>query len=68
MCQDIWGDTMNKQELLALLRQGRWVSGAELGTRLGVTRAAVSKAVTALKREGCEIESVPTLSGLYTSV
>lgn len=59
MCQDIWGDTMNKQELLALLRQGRWVSGAELGTRLGVTRAAVSKAVAALKREGCEIESVP---------
>ena len=50
---------MNQQTLLTLLRQGRWVSGAELGERLGVTRAAVSKAVSALKREGYEIESVP---------
>lgn len=50
---------MNQQTLLTLLRQGRWVSGAELGERLGVTRAAVSKAVSALKRKGYEIESVP---------
>ena len=50
---------MDKRELIELLRAGDYVSGAELGTRLGVTRAAVSKAVTALKREGYVIESVP---------
>lgn len=50
---------MNKQALLALLRQGRYVSGAELGERLGVTRAAISKAVAALKREGYAIDSIP---------
>ena len=50
---------MKKRELLALLRQGRYVSGAELGEQLGVTRAAVSKAVAGLKREGYDIESIP---------
>ena len=50
---------MDKHELLDLLRAGEYVSGAELGKRLGVTRAAVSKAVAALKREGYAIESVP---------
>ena len=50
---------MEKHELIDLLRAGDYVSGAELGARLGVTRAAVSKAVAALKREGWEIESVP---------
>ena len=50
---------MDKQELLALLRRDGYVSGAELGRRLGVTRAAISKAVAALKREGWEIDSVP---------
>lgn len=50
---------MDKQELLALLRREGYVSGAELGQRLGVSRAAISKAVAALKREGYEIDSVP---------
>lgn len=50
---------MNKQELLSLLRRDGYVSGAELGQRLGVSRAAISKAVAALKREGYEIDSVP---------
>ncbi len=50
---------MDKRELITLLRSGSYVSGAELGARLGVTRAAVSKAVAALKREGWQIESVP---------
>ena len=50
---------MDKQKLIELLRAGNYVSGAELGKRLGVTRAAVSKAVNALKREGWAIESVP---------
>ena len=50
---------MDKQELISLLHSGDYVSGAELGRALGVTRAAVSKAVTALKREGYQIDSVP---------
>ncbi|MBQ1372011.1 MAG: biotin--[Oscillospiraceae bacterium] len=50
---------MEKRDLLSLLRQGGYVSGAELGERLGVSRAAVSKAVAALKRDGYDIESVP---------
>ena len=50
---------MNKQELLALLRRDGYVSGAELGRRLGVSRAAISKAVAALKKDGYEIDSVP---------
>lgn len=50
---------MDKQKLIELLRAGSYVSGAELGKRLGVTRAAVSKAIAALKREGWAIESVP---------
>lgn len=50
---------MDKQLLLHQLRTGGYVSGAELGARLGVTRAAVSKAIAALKREGWAIESVP---------
>lgn len=49
---------MDKRELIELLRAGGYVSGAELGRRLGVTRAAVSKAVNTLKREGWAIESV----------
>ncbi len=52
---------MDMEALLALLREERYVSGAELGRRLGVTRAAVSKAVAGLKREGYGIESVPRL-------
>ena len=50
---------MDKRELITLLQSGEYVSGAELGTRLGVTRAAVSKAIAALKREGWAIDSVP---------
>ena len=50
---------MDKHEIIELLRRGEYVSGAELGRSLGVTRAAVSKAIAALKREGYGIESVP---------
>ena len=50
---------MEKREIIELLRAGGYVSGAELGRSLGVTRAAVSKAIAALKREGWEIDSVP---------
>ena len=50
---------MDKHEIIELLRKGDYVSGAELGRSLGVTRAAVSKAIAALKREGWAIDSVP---------
>lgn len=50
-----------KEELLGLLEasRGRWVSGEEIAARLGVSRAAVWKAVDALRRDGCEIAAAP---------
>ena len=50
---------MDKHKIIELLQRGDYVSGAELGRSLGVTRAAVSKAIAALKREGWAIDSVP---------
>ena len=50
---------MDKHELIDLLRTGGYVSGAEIGRTFGISRAAVSKAVAALKKEGYGIESVP---------
>lgn len=50
---------MDKQALLTLLRQGGYVSGEEMGRLLGVSRAAVSKAVAGLKKEGYRLESAP---------
>ncbi len=50
-----------KEEILRRLasaRPGR-ISGQELGRELGVTRAAVWKAIDALRAEGFEIESAP---------
>lgn len=49
-----------KEDILRLLEasQGESVSGQALAERLGVTRSAVWKAVSALKREGYEITSV----------
>ena len=41
------------------LREGGFVTGEELGRRFGVSRAAVSKAMAALKREGFPITSLP---------
>ncbi|MBE6990866.1 MAG: biotin--[acetyl-CoA-carboxylase] ligase [Ruminococcaceae bacterium] len=38
-------------------RQGEFLSGQELSRRLGVSRAAVWKAVAALRSRGCEIEA-----------
>ena len=52
------GEGVDKQKLIEMLQAGSYVSGAELGKALGVTRAAVSKAIAALKREGWAIESV----------
>lgn len=49
---------MGKAEVLVLLREGAFVSGEEISRKLGITRAAVWKAVKALETEGCLIESV----------
>lgn len=50
---------MKRSELLTLLQQGGYISGVELGRRLGVSRAAISKAVSVLRREGYAIAAVP---------
>lgn len=49
---------MSRSEVLALLRQDEYISGEEISRRLGVSRAAVWKAVRALRAEGCRIDSV----------
>ena len=43
---------MGKAEVLSLLRDGEYVSGEEISRALGVTRAAVWKAVQALRADG----------------
>lgn len=51
---------MLKQKVLQRLRSGGGpLSGQQISRELGVSRAAVWKAVEALRREGYEIESVP---------
>ena len=48
----------SRNEILSLLREeGAFLSGQELSRRLGLSRAAVWKAVDALRREGYEIEA-----------
>ena len=51
---------MTKEAVLELLRTSDgFVSGQDMSGRLQLTRAAVWKAVQALREEGWEIESVP---------
>ena len=52
---------MTKDDVLTLLWEapGRYLSGQELAGRLGVSRAAVWKAVEQLRDEGHRIESAP---------
>ena len=51
---------MIKDEVLAALKEsGDYVSGQELCGQLSVSRTAVWKAVSKLKEEGYEIDSVP---------
>ncbi|MBI5479860.1 MAG: biotin--[acetyl-CoA-carboxylase] ligase [Deltaproteobacteria bacterium] len=45
--------------LLAALGGGAWVSGADLARARGISRAAVSKQVAALRRQGFTIEAAP---------
>lgn len=50
---------MRKEEVLALLREGEFISGEEIGRALGVSRVTVGKVIRALCADGCEIDSVP---------
>lgn len=50
---------MGKAEVLSLLRDGEYVSGEEISRVLGISRAAVWKAVSALRADGCCIDSAP---------
>ena len=48
-----------KEELLKLLREsGTFLSGADIGRRLGVSRAAIWKEIQALRKEGYQIDAV----------
>ena len=57
--------SMSRRTVLELLRggQGAFLSGEELSRRLGLSRAAVWKAVDALRREGYVIEARTGLGG-----
>ena len=48
---------MSQESVLKLLRSGERVSGEDLSRRLGLSRAAVWKAVDALRRDGYQIEA-----------
>ena len=50
---------MEQADVLAFLQPGQEVSGAMIAQQLGVTRAAVAKAVSQLRLEGYEIEASP---------
>lgn len=60
---------MSRKTILELLRnQEDFLSGQELSRRLGLSRAAVWKAVDALRREGYAIEARPGLGYRLTAV
>lgn len=51
---------MSKQKILSLLVQneGQFISGEVVSKQLGISRAAVSKAVSGLRQDGYEIDAV----------
>lgn len=49
---------MERDDIIRLLMQREFVSGEYISGKLGVTRAAVWKAISAMREEGYEIESV----------
>ena len=53
--------SMMKEQVLALLTtgDGGYVSGGEMSWKLGVSRAAIWKAITALREDGYRIEAAP---------
>ena len=54
-----YGMSVKAQVLSALdAARGRYISGQELADQLGVSRAAIWKAVTALRTDGTPIEAI----------
>ncbi len=49
---------MTKDKVFTLLCGGAFISGQEIGDKLGISRAAVWKAINSLKADGHQIESV----------
>ncbi|MFO8009495.1 MAG: biotin--[acetyl-CoA-carboxylase] ligase [Dehalococcoidia bacterium] len=49
-----------KDRILERLQRGGYVSGEELGRALGISRTAVWKHISRLKREGYRIHSIPS--------
>ena len=60
---------MSQDDILSLLRngEGEFLSGQELSRRLGLSRAAVWKAVESLRKKGYEIEARTGLGYRLTS-
>jgi BirA family biotin operon repressor/biotin-[acetyl-CoA-carboxylase] ligase len=58
-----------RQDLLYALRArtGQWVSGEELSGKLGISRAAISKHIAAIKEVGYTIASAPGKGYLLTN-
>lgn len=48
---------MSSEEVLGFLGSGEWVSGEEIASRLGVSRAAVWKRIEGLRTKGYEIDA-----------
>ena len=50
---------MSKEKVYQALaeQKGEFLSGEELSRRIGISRAAVWKAVETLRRSGCDIEA-----------
>lgn len=55
-----WGDDMSREAILARLRRNPdiYISGEVISRELGISRAAVSKAVNSLRKDGYEIAAV----------
>ena len=55
-----------KAQVLSALdaARGRYISGQELADQLGVSRAAIWKAVTALRADGTPLKPLPTVAML----
>ncbi len=50
-----------REKILALLRNGNYVSGEELSKKLNISRTAIWKHIKALERKGYKIEGKPNL-------
>ena len=54
-------------DILAILSGGDYVSGEKISQELGISRAAVWKAVDALRRDGYTVEAKPGLGYRLTA-